>query len=227
MSFLGFHPCPKCGSRDNFAEYTDNFYCFGCGNTEQKRNLSRFKQQTEVRVCDGITLEKSLPMDAKKWLLGYGLTLQEMSQFNYSRQRTVKNEIRRCNLLVLIANGDYWLARNLDMGTRYLSSGVKPYLEYGDKTDTLVFVEDVISAVKVGRVATAVPMLGASVLKDWWKYAKPYKNVIIWGDRDKAGQNIVQAKRAGEILGKKVRVIITEKDPKEYNTKELDNYIKA
>lgn len=225
MAFLGFHPCPKCGSRDNLGEYSDNFFCFGCNYTEQKRNLSRFKQQTEVRVCDGITLEKSLPMDAKKWLLGYGLTLEEMSQFNYSKERQVKGEKRSCNLLVLIARDDYWLARNLDSGTRYLSSGIKPYLEYGNKTDTLVFVEDVISAVKVGRVATAVPMLGASVLKDWWKYAKPYKNVIIWGDRDKAGQNIVQAKRAGEILGKKVKVIITEKDPKEFNTNEIKNYL--
>ena len=225
MSFLGFHPCPKCGSRDNLAEYTENFYCFGCRYTKHKRNLSLFKPQTKDRVCDGITLEKSLPMDAKKWLLGYNLTLEEMSQFNYSRERVVKGESRRCNLLVLIARPDYWLARNFDLGTRYLSSGIKPYLPYGIESDTLVFVEDVISAVKVGRVATAVPMLGAAVLKDWWGYAKPYKRVVIWGDYDKGAQNVIQAKRASEMLGKHVECIITEKDPKNYPTSEIKNLL--
>lgn len=229
MSFLGFHPCPKCGSRDNLAEYTENFYCFGCRYTKHKRNLSLFKPKTKERVCDGITLEKSLPIEAKKWLLGYNLTLEEMSQFNYSRERVVKGENRRCNLLVLIARHDYWLARNLDSGARYLSSGIKPYLEYKNSgslyPETLIFVEDVISAVKVGRVATAVPMLGAAVLKDWWENVKPYKRVIIWGDYDKAAQNVVQAKRASEMLGKRVECIITPQDPKNYSTSEIKNLL--
>jgi len=203
------------------AEYTDNFYCFGCGFVEQKRSLSRFKTQTEVRVCDGITLENSLPVEAKKWLLAYHLTPKEMEQFKYSRERVTKYGQKRCNLLVLIANSNYWLARNLDDGVRYLSSGVKPYLEYGDNSNTLVFVEDVISAVKVGRVATAVPMLGASVLRDWWDNAKKYDRIIIWGDRDKASQNVIQAKRASEFVGKKVEIIITDKDPKEFDTNEI------
>ena len=227
MGFIAFHPCERCGSRDNKAEYDSNYYCFGCGFVEQKRSLSRFKTQTEPRVCDGITLEKSLPVEAKKWLLAYHLTNEEMEQFKYSRERVTKYGQKRCNLLVLIARGDYWLARNLDDGVRYLSSGVKPYLEYGVKSNTLVFVEDVISAVKVGRIATAVPMLGASVLRDWWDNAKKYDRIIIWGDRDKASQNVTQAKRASELVGKKVEIIITDKDPKEYSTKELDNFIKV
>ena len=170
-------------------------------------------------------------MDAKKWLLGYSLTLDEMQQFKYSKERVVNNEIRPCNLLVLINTDDYWLARNLDGGTRYLSSGIKPYTEYKNSAslypqhDILVFVEDVISAVKVGRVATAVPMLGAAVLRDWWKHTKPYKRVILWGDFDKASQNITQSRRASEFLGKKVDNIITKKDPKEYSTSEIKEII--
>lgn len=229
MSFLGFHPCPKCSSRDNLAEYANNFYCFGCGYTEQKRDLETIRKRLdaskEVRVCNGITLQKELPMDAKKWLLGYSLTLDEMKQFNYSKERVVNNEVRACNLLVLINTDNYWLARNLDGGTRYLSSGIKPYTEYGHSDNILVFVEDVISAVKVGRVAKAVPMLGAAVLRDWWKHAKPYKRVILWGDRDKATQNMVQAKRASELIGKRVEIIVTEKDPKEYSTSDINNYL--
>jgi Zn ribbon nucleic-acid-binding protein len=235
MSFLGFHPCPKCSSRDNLAEYANNFYCFGCGFTEQKKDLTSLRKRLdaskETRVCNGITLQKELPLEAKKWLLGYSLTLDEMQQFKYSKERVINNELRPCNLLVLIASDSYWLARNLDAGARYLSSGIKPYREYKNSAslypqqDTIVFVEDVISAVKVGRVATAVPMLGAAVLRDWWKHTTPYKRVILWGDRDKASQNITLAKRASELIGKRVEVLVTEKDPKEYSTIEINNYL--
>jgi hypothetical protein len=109
------------------------------------------------------------------------------------------------------------VARNFGEGVKYLSRGVKPYLEYGNNKEKLVFVEDIISAVKVARVATAVPMLGAKVMPAWWENAKRFDKIYLHGDRDKATDNIVQARRASEVIGKKVEIIITEKDPKEYN----------
>jgi hypothetical protein len=108
---------------------------------------------------------------------------------------------------------------------KYLSKGTKPYLEYGNNKEKLVFVEDIISAVKVARVATAVPMLGAKVMPAWWENAKKYDRVFLFGDRDKATDNIVQARRASEVIGKKVEIIITEKDPKFYDTFELSRYL--
>ena len=234
MSFIGFHPCPKCNSRDNLAEYSENFYCFGCGYNKPKRNLENAKRilsglnaSKDVRIAKGITLDKKLATEHLKWLLGYNLTLEECKQFYSAHERIINNENLPCNLLVLFANSNYWLGRNFDdsISGRYLSSGTKPFIKYGNNPDILVFVEDIVSAVKVGRVATAVPMLGAKVLTHWWDETKPYKRVILWGDRDKAKDNVIASRKASEVLGKKVEYIITEQDPKELTTESIIKHL--
>jgi hypothetical protein len=146
-----------------------------------------------------------------------------MALFKSCTKRRVNDEFRECSLLVFHCSDNYWVARNFGEGVKYLSRGVKPYLEYspssqerqdGNNKEKLVFVEDIISAVKVARVATAVPMLGAKVMPAWWENAKRFDKIYLHGDRDKATENIVQARRASEVIGKKVEIIITEKDPK-------------
>jgi hypothetical protein len=228
MSFLGFHPCPKCNSKDNLGEYTNGFFCFGCGYKKPKRNLSRFNDVKPIKAYDGISLENKLDNEHLKWLLKYNLTDEEMKFFNSCKERTIKGETRKCNLLIFLHTDSYWTGRNFSDGVKYLSSGNKPYFEYGNKgspQSVLVFTEDVISAVKVSRYATAVPMLGSKVQKEWWENAKKYDRVILWGDRDKARDNVIEARKATELLGKQVEFIIKDKDPKEYNNNELYNYI--
>ena len=224
--------CPQCEKRgkdkhgDNLVEYPDGFHCFSCGYHKHKQHLKRSNEFSDAKVCNGITLHKKLPTSALKWLLQYELTLDEMDGFRYADKMVKKGQEVDCNLLVLTNSNDYWLARNLDNdGVRYLSSGNKPFLKYGENTSTLVFVEDIISAVKVGRLVTAVPMLGARVLREWWQNVTPYDRVVIWGDRDKAIDNIKLARKASEILGRKVEYIITDKDPKAYDSKDIYKYI--
>jgi Zn ribbon nucleic-acid-binding protein len=224
--------CPQCEkrgkdkSRDNLVEYPDGFHCFSCGYHKHKHRLTRSNEFSEPKVCNGITLHKKLPTSALKWLLQYELTLDEMEGFRYADKMVKKGQEVDCNLLVLTNSNDYWLARNLDNdGVRYLSSGNKPFLKYGNNNDVVIFVEDIISAVKLGRVVTAVPMLGARVLREWWKNVTPYDRVIIWGDKDKAIDNVKLARRASEILGRKVEYIITDKDPKCYSTQDIYKYL--
>ena len=222
--------CPKCASRgndrkgNNLHEYADGFYCFACNYYKPnkslenaRRNLSGFNERTDANLCNDLILNNSLEIDHLKWLLGYNLTQEEMTLFKSCTKRKVNDEFRECSLLVFHCSDNYWVARNFGEGVKYLSRGVKPYLEFGSNKEKLVFVEDIISAVKVARVATAVPMLGAKVMPAWWENAKKYDKIYLHGDRDKATDNIVQARRASEVLGKKVEIIITEKDPKEYN----------
>lgn len=226
MAYIQHHPCPRCHSRDNLAEYDNGFHCFGCGYNKPKRDLSVFKPQNVVKVRDDISLDKNLPKTALKWLLKYSLTDKEMEKFYYANERVIRNEKRHCDLLVLYADANYWLARSLDDNaySKYVSSGNKPIIKYGTG-QTLVFVEDIISAIKVGRQFTAIPMLGAKVTQDMWTEAKNYDKVIVWGDRDKATQNIIACRRASEIVGKRVKCIITDKDPKDYSDTEIYNYI--
>ena len=128
--------------------------------------------------------------------------------------------------MVFVHTDNYWLGRNFDnAGVRYLSSGEKPCLKYGTNPDVIVFVEDVISAIKVGRVASAIPMLGARIPVEWLAKCKGFNRVIIWGDRDKAVENVRQSRRCSELLGVQVESVITDLDPKDYNTKDIYNYI--
>ena len=233
---LSVSQCPECANRgkdtkrNNLAEYSDGWHCFGCGYRKQKNtikhHLERFEGFSATRGCNGITCTDKLPTAPLKWLLSYNLTLEEIGKFKYAYERDVKGNKTECNILVFIHTCDYWLGRNFHPdGVRYLSSGEKPFITYGSNPGVVVFVEDVISAIKVGRVATAVPMLGARIPNEWLAKCKGYDRVIIWGDRDKAVDNVRQSRRCSELLGKQVESVITDLDPKNYETKEIINIL--
>jgi len=233
---LSISQCPECEKRgrdtkrNNLAEYSDGWHCFGCGYRKPKRtiehSLKRFNEFSVDRVANGITCENKLLTEHLKWLLGYNLTLDEIGKFKYAYKRVINRTETNCNLLVFIHTHNYWLGRNFDpFGVRYLSSGEKPCITYGENTEVIVFVEDVISAIKVGRIATAVPMLGAKIPAEWLAKCKGYDRVVIWGDRDKAVENVRQSRKCSEILGVQVESVITDLDPKEYNNLEIKNYL--
>jgi hypothetical protein len=224
--FIGLTSCDKCGSSDANAEYSDSFYCYSCNKYTRKGfSLSRFKPLNDVKVCKGITLQKELRIEALRWLLGYGLTMEEVAQFEYSTERVGKYGNFNCDLLVLFSNDDYWCCRNFGKGTKYITSGVKPVLLYGTNPDTIIIVEDIISAVKVARQYSALPMLGSMPSADATSHLQGFKNVIVWNDRDKARESLKTARNLSERLGKRVRVVISDKDPKEYSDLEISKYI--
>ena len=224
--FIGFHPCEKCGSSDANAEYQDSFYCYSCGKfTSKGFSLSRFKPLKEVKVCNGITLQKEVPPAALKWLLGYGLTLDEIAQFSYSTERIGKYGKMACNLLMLYVSPDYWVGRNFGNGVKYLTSGMKPVIKYGTNPDTIILVEDIISAIKVGRQFTAIPMLGSMPPGAVLSHLKGYKNVFVWNDLDKAKESLKTARNLSERLGIRVKVIIKPLDPKEYSDNQIKDFI--
>lgn len=227
MSFLGFHPCEKCGSSDANAEYENSFYCFSCATLTRKggKHLKRLDALKEVRVCNGISLTKELPTEAKKWLLGYGLTPTEIGKFSYAKKRQGKYGLMDCSLLVLYHSDTYWCARNFGKGVKYLSSGEKPFVTYGDNPDTMVLVEDIISAIKVGRQFTATPMLGSMPHKDTATHLQGFKNVCLWPDFDKRLESLKSARNLSEKIGVRVKIILTEKDPKEYSDLDISSYI--
>lgn len=222
---LKFSQCPKCAAKgsdrkmDNLAEYENGFYCFSCGYRKDKRNLSRFNASKSDKVYKDISFIKSLPECALKWLLGYQLTAKEMEQFTWNEEK---------QLLGLLKTENYWVGRSFhpEAKIKYLSSGVKPFKIYeAENNNDVVLVEDVISAVKVSRVANSVPMLGSSLNKDYYSRLLCFDNVYLWGDADKATQNVKIARQMTENLGKEVKFIYTKKDPKEFNTTEIKLYL--
>jgi len=90
----------------------------------------------------------------------------------------------------------------------------------------VVITEDILSAIKVGRLYGACSTLG-TVLHDSIiaKYLLD-KEVIVWYDGDEAGRKgSAKAMKALNMMGVDCREVLTDKDPKEYNIKEARDII--
>lgn len=227
MAFLQHTNCPSCGSRDNLAEYSDGFYCFGCGYTKSKNDLESIRKRLNPLVDKGsndleLFTVTDIPTKPLQWLLQYGITSKDAEEFHITWEPNRE-------LLVLFNSPQYYQARNFsNFGAKYKSMGEKPLIFYG-VSDTLVIVEDVISAIKVfksDRSLTTVPLLGSTMpLKLTETILERFKKVFLWLDRDKAVEAVKMARNLKQ-KGIDSDVVITPKDPKEYNTGEIIQWLK-
>ncbi len=227
--FIKLGPCPHCGSRDNRAEYTNGFWCFGCSKYDPKNDTNSLRLRLNTKSpqdVDNSQLEtiQEIPMKAMQWLLKYNITLDEIKRYGIKWE-----PIRK--LLVLIERKNYWQGRNFGFGKiKYMSSGNKPLTIYG-KGDKLLVVEDVLSAIKIARLRQegycATPLLGSSMSKQAeQQLLKRYENISVWLDRDKA-KNAIRIRNRLRSLGISSRAIITPLDPKEYNRTEILEWLKS
>lgn len=106
-------------------------------------------------------------------------------------------------------------------GSKYVIRGEKTKFTkiYGSGT-SLIFTEDLISAVKVGRVQSALPLFGTHLKTLPRGYSKYY----LWLDKDKQRSSVEQC-RKWKQYGYNISPIITEKDPKEYTTQRIQEFI--
>jgi len=226
--FIRHIPCPRCGSRDNCGEYDDHFWCFGCKYYKPKNDITAIRtrlRQSELNQNSGeftLNLVDDIPPKAMKWLLQFGISLQEIKDFNIKWEPDQE-------LLVLISKDNYYQARCFgNHRTKYLSKGIKP-LTYFGYSDKLVCVEDVLSAIKISRLSPefcAVPLLGCSISNEWIQsISNKFKEVVIWLDRDKA-KDAVKISRDLRQRGFVSRVVISPLDPKEYSKGELIEWLK-
>jgi hypothetical protein len=226
-NLIGFSACPRCQSRgndrskNNLAEYTENFYCFACGYNKTKRSISRVNDafsQTIAANATQLQTVSQLPKVAIDWLSKYQITPEEMKQFRWCEDK---------QMLLLHYADDYWQGRVFAEGSnfKYLSEGLKPFIKYGTDNDTLVLVEDILSAIKVGRVYSASPMLGTMPLKSHLSYLRPFKNVFLWCDKDAAIKSVRNSRKLSEMTSKPVRPVITDKDPKSFSVNDIKNII--
>lgn len=227
MSFFIKHePCPKCGSRDNVALYSDGGrYCFGCG---WSNKADRFIPEVECAVND-IQLDADLgfdyPRHVVEWLDKYGITVAEGLKHGWkytpSRDQLVfifRDENGRVELTQ---------ARNFSGAPKrkYFTQGsvasLLPVFHSPLDTGKLVIVEDILSAAKISRQCSAIPCLGSHMPKNKLKALRLFYNVLyVWLDADKLNDARALADQA-KWLGFKTRVIYTPLDPKEYSNAEI------
>ena len=225
--FLGHTGCPKCGSRDNLGEYEDHFWCFGCKYHMRKTDTASLRlrlnrHNTEEQSVMKLSNIKELPRKAMEWLLSYGISQEEIDK--YGIEWNVKEE-----MLVLLQTAEYWQARTFNSRRpKYMSEGSKPLTIYG-QGDTIVIVEDIISAMKIARLHDeycACPVLGSSLSYDMEnQIVEQYKKSAVWLDRDKA-KNALRISRKLKQRGLESRVVVTDEDPKEYSKGEIRTWLR-
>jgi len=256
--------CPKCrsqgkdGTGDNLAIYSDGHkFCFSCGYYQaapQTIDSVRCKLtqgesvtngvKSRIKTCDPLPFDITsvLPPPAKRWLLGYGLTFSDMQKFWWS------DSMAQLIYPVFDTEGQLllWQGRSFDpekllRKQKYFTSGpVNDHFHFihwneSMKSSQCVIVEDVVSAIKVGRVYTGMPLFGSHLsqqrliqMRDYvlpmtFKFAS--KTIGIWLDPDKLSY-ANKLKNQAQELGLNAFVISTKQDPKYYTHTEMKEYIR-
>jgi Zn ribbon nucleic-acid-binding protein len=204
--FLRHTACPVCPSSDALAIYEDGSqHCFSCGHHKHGNGLERLKTAPQAPKQKKYRDWGPIAPEALEWLNSYDLTEQEKMLFKYDR-----NHNHLC-----YEDGDFLNARNFGEGPKYLSEGPKPYSPLGYGVP-VVLVEDIISAIKVSRVTACMCLFGSSIPLEKVRST----DIVIWLDFDKAKESMKTCKTLIE-LGFNCRSLVTELDPKCYDTQEI------
>lgn len=226
--FVKHVSCPNCGSKDNRAIYSDGHeYCFGCqdftkGNgfkkIEQLKNKKN-KNANSVNLPDDIIF--TVPEIARAWHNKYGITATETWMFRFGWSEEMKM------LIIPIYNENQellaWQGKVFDInsGMKYYSRGpledVDYILKHDSETKSIVVVEDMLSAIKVNRHTTVLPLFGSNLsTKRLERLSKKFDKIVVWLDRDKAKYGVSIHKEA-RLVFESSRMIIKDKDPKCYS----------
>lgn len=191
---------------------------------------------------------RSIPVEAANWLRKYGITRSELDT-----HRIGWSPSRELLIFPIYGEGETiiaWQGRNFGekweptqgangFGTLYRRVPSKrKYLTFGPVRDImhvvepansrwfdlLVVVEGFIDAIKVGRVAPAMPLWGSHMpLETIIRASKRFGRLAVWLDMDKAGEAVKTALRASQYMP--ATVISTACDPKDYNEESISQDI--
>jgi hypothetical protein len=233
--FVKHLPCPSCGSRDNLGLWDDGHkYCFGCGygipgyksvNLADLRELAnknkvKTKGTNYGNLCLPSDCTSTLPKEPKKWLDNYGITEREI----LVNHIVWSESYGRLYFPIFDLYGNLVLYQGRYFGSnpvapRYSTRGqVDNCLHFiGNLGDSIIVVEDVVSAIKVGRQFCAMPLFGSTLsVERIIALSNRFSSLGIWLDRDKAKYALKAHLRASSYFNR-VFTIITDKDPKCYS----------
>ena len=240
--------CPYCRSRgrdtseDILAVYPDGHkFCYACGYTQKApmqtqlaaelKRLSHAMNGTESK-------EFSLPKDteptfsewALEWFRRYDIegmeVIDHQIQFSVDRDAIVfpyyvpglpDKEDELVGYQLRTAKGEWYSFGNI----KDLIYTVEPKNEL--PKPIVVVVEDILSAIKVGRHIASVPVFGSSnqaLLALLKRLALTYYHIIFWLDADAQARAFLAARQAS-LYQSKGSVILTKEDPKAYTNMEI------
>lgn len=228
--FLYNERCPKCSangadkSGNNLAVYSDTHkYCFACGFHDKGDIVEKYKDrlntEREKKNVNFFNRANFIDKEALVYLKKYGITDDEIS----------KNYFWDSDGYLVFDGGSYQNARNFTgLGAKYMTRGVirnnEPIMQ-NTQNDSVIIVEDAISAIKVSRVLPSVPIHNSIIpLELILRLSKRFKKLFVWLDKDKSLSALKQAGNA-KLLFDEVRTIWTDLDPKCYSETEIKKYL--
>jgi hypothetical protein len=232
--FVKHEPCPRCGSRDNLARYSDgSAWCFGCHYRCRPDGVDRFLLDNQASILKDKhasppdDLCNDFPRHVVEWLVKYDISIPEALKHGWKYSPS-------WNQLVFLFKDqegkvEAWQARNFTEGkpkyySQGLINGILPIFHTTKSQSverTLLIVEDVISAARIAHQSDAMPCLGSHLpVRKINALKRLYSRLIVWLDHDKWKEACEIADKA-KWLGMSARVVYTEKDPKEYSDDEI------
>lgn len=225
--------CEDCGARRGEATYskgsTTAVYCYACKKLKSTNELSLIlrKVKEEVRTLKDIPLkdeENLLCTEAKIYLNQFHFTEEQIKLYGIywsAVERRLMFPYPATN--PVFAKGK--VLHNHSFLQKWILYGEKNRLLYwltnSSEFDTLVIVEDEISACRVNEFADVLALGGTNVdPKDMngnsliSAILLRYKKIILWLDDDRAGHSaIVEYRRKWGLL-RPIKLIHTKEDPK-------------
>lgn len=190
--------------------------------------------------------DTKIPTPGLGWLYKYQISDEEIKTYNFGYSKS----LNRLVLPVYNQEGDlvFYQGRNLGKVTKqnpkYINmrgsrddiffrrlcgsvDGDDCGISSGSErpTDCLCIVEDILSAIRVGRQLPTLAILGSYLSTSLLQSFKDYGKIIIWLDFDKASTTLKELRRTAILTGKKIVPLITKLDPKEYNDLKIKEMI--
>ena len=229
--------CPKCASigkdrsHDNLAVYPDGSkYCFSCGYFEYSNNISyKINPNTEIQkafISLPTDITTKFPKEVNEYLLINNIYPNDIIN-NFIHWSPSKERI----CFPIFIDGEYkgWQGRSLTRKPKWYSQGIDDKLIYltNNTSSTVVLVEDIISAINVGKQSYSCCCLFGSNLTLSRMQALSLigkDKFILWLDKDKERESM---KRAEELrhLGFNCYSLTTDKDPKYYSQEDILNLL--
>lgn len=234
--------CPECAKKgkdrsgDNLGVYSDGHsFCYSCGYANAASLEGKLKKRTkEVAVIPTLPedIDFKLSHEAVAWLDKY-FERKDFPKCYWSRSER--------KLYFLFPNGEYqyryfgpkeehpkWVGYGINENLLHI---VVPKLSTALQSNTissLVLVEDIISAIKVGHITPTLCLFGSNISLKRLATLKQlgYNKIIIWLDWDKK-EYAIDASRLAQSIGFDTQVIHTKLDPKEYNYADIKECIRT
>lgn len=183
-------------------------------------------EQREIKLP--YDFSEDIPKTALQWFYKYSIFKEDINRFHFgfsSKYNRIILPIFDNETLI------YYQSRLVDTPTKdnpkYINvrqSGAKNVFfknfSYTEKQE-LVIVEDILSAIKVGKVTNTVSLLGSYIPDSFYELCSDFSKIWIWLDRDKLRSSIKYANKLRLKTSKQVKVVVVDKDPKEYSVEEI------